>query len=326
MTEKKQNKLLITLGATFAHRLQNNVPLASHTTFEIGGPARWLLEVSNKDKLLQVWQAAAKSGVEALVLGEGSNVLVDDTGFPGLVILNRTASLAVDRLSDGRYLLRCGSGLLLRDLVKRTVTFGMAGLESLSGIPGTVGGAVFGNAGAYGRDIGSTVRQALVVTAPGKKPAWLSRAELDFSYRNSRIKTQGGLIVAVELVLNPGKAARLATRAQEILESRWKKLPHSLSAGSYFKNLPPLQPGERHRSAGLLLEQAGAKDLSVGDAAVFEKHANIIINRGRASSRDVLSLAVEMKKTVLDQFGISLEEEVRYVGGPDSRRACRISP
>lgn len=302
------------LSEQIAGRVRDNVSLAGYTTLEIGGAARWLLEVSTEEQLLLAWQTGADKDLPVLLLGGGSNVLVDDAGFPGLVILNRAASLIMDRLSDGRYLLRCGSGLVLHDLVTKTIGMGMAGLESLAGIPGTVGGAVCGNAGAYGKNIGSRVRQALVSAAPGRKPVWVSRAGMDFTYRSSKVKTDGGLIVAVEIVLEPGNAVKLATRAQEIMEYRWAKLPRSHSAGSYFKNLPPENPGENRRGAGLFLDRAGAKGLRIGDAAVYEKHANIIINLGQATSRDVIALAAKMKSLVADRFGIVLEEEVRYIG------------
>ncbi len=304
------------LGKHILPRITSEVPLKAYTTFDIGGPGRWLLETGDEEELYTVWDTCREAGVSLLVLGEGSNVLVDDRGFPGLILINRVTSLAVTPGADGRCLVRCGSGLLLRDLVQQTISSGLAGLESLAGIPGTVGGAVYGNAGAYGREICSMVHRVLLA-CPGKVPSWISRDAMLFTYRSSRVKVSGGLIIAVELLLDTGDTSALTARCEEVLELRRQKLPELPaipSAGSFFKNLPPEKPGDRRRSAGKLLAEAGVHGMKIGGAAVFEKHANIIVNLGSASSCDVRNLADSMKSRVQERFGIRLEEEVRCVG------------
>jgi len=287
------------------------VPLREHTTLRVGGPARYFCEVTSAATLQAALQAARDEGLEALVLGDGSNLLVLDGGFDGLVIHNRI--LGIER--DGERV-RVASGESFHGLIEHLAGWGLGGLEFAAGVPGTVGGAVFGNAGCYGRAIGDAITEVRLVGAGGA-PRAARPADLDFGYRHSALQGSGEIVESIDLILQPEDPAALRDVIDGHLATRRTKHPVDLpSAGSWFRNLDPTEPGGRRVAAGLLLDQVGCKGLRVGDAAVFERHANIVVNLGRATAAEILELTREMKLRVQGRFGVRLLEEVRQIGHP----------
>ncbi|HKI83086.1 MAG TPA: UDP-N-acetylmuramate dehydrogenase, partial [Candidatus Krumholzibacteria bacterium] len=241
-------------------------------------------------------------------MGGGSNLLFDDAGLRALVIADRMTQ----KTYEGR-LIRVESGVGFHELILQSVEQGLSGLEFAAGIPGTVGGAVWGNAGCYGQSIGDFLVTARWIEKDGRVVE-VGPAAFEFAYRDSALKRNGNVLVDFALHLNEGNLAQSEATIRKNVQLRERKHPHGEPcAGSYFKNVPPLDPNDRRIPAGKLLEDVGAKSLRVGGAAVFHKHANIIINAGGATAKDVLTLAAEMKRRVREQFGIELEEEVSYI-------------
>lgn len=286
-------------------------PLSRLTTFRIGGPAGLVCPVQNSESARRFLDLARASELPWACLGGGSNILADDAGYAGLIMLVKNRDLTVR--GDA---VRAGAGWDLDALIGETLRLGLTGLEFASGIPGTVGGAIVGNAGCYGREIGEYLREATVLRQDGALQV-MGPEDFAFAYRDSALKGRSDLVLDLVLQLRRGDVATAAAQRAEHLADRRRKHPwHQPSAGSYFKNLPPLRPGESRRAAGPLLEAAGAKDMRTGGAAVFAGHANIIINTGRATARDVLDLAEQMRSAVQRRFGERLEPEVRYLATP----------
>lgn len=299
-------------------KVQKNVPLSLHTTFKIGGPAEAFVSVNDKESLVKAIDIAHSFSLPHFLLGGGSNILVQDQGMKGLVIQDRTSGFEIDRTTKT---IKINSGQPLAEMVHALAEQGIGGLEFLAGIPGTVGGAVCGNAGAYGLSIKDVFlcaevwRQGVIET--------ISVNAMDYEYRNSRIKrsVKDGhfpemVILSVILTIDLSPQIPPLKRVEEILEHRKGRLPNWMTGcgGSYFKNLPPLPGEERRRAAGMLLDEAGAKSLIVGGASVFKDHANVIINKGSATASEVLELAEMMKTLIREKHGIELEAEVMTVG------------
>ncbi len=296
------------LDERFPGRLQRDHPIAPHTTFKIGGNADRFVEVEDRVLLAELLAAARELKIPTFLMGGGSNLLFDDAGLRALVIADRmTQRTYEDRL------LRVESGVGFHELILQSVEMGLSGLEFAAGIPGTVGGAVWGNAGCYGQSIGDFLVTARWIEKDGRVVE-VGPAAFEFAYRESALKRNGNVLVDLALHLNEGNLKQSEATIRKNVKLRERKHPQGEPcAGSYFKNVPPLDPNDRRIPAGKLLEEVGAKSLRVGGAAVFHKHANIIINAGGATAREVLELAAEMKRRVREQFGIELEEEVTYV-------------
>lgn len=296
------------LDERFPGRLEKDHPIAPHTTFKIGGNADRFVEVADRILLAELLAAARELKIPTFLMGGGSNLLFDDAGLRALVI--------ADRMTQRSYedrMIRVESGVGFHELILQSVEKGLGGLEFAAGIPGTVGGAVWGNAGCYGQSIGDFLVTARWIEEDGRLVE-VGRAAFEFAYRESALKRNGNVLVDLSLHLNEGNLAQSEATIRKNIELRERKHPHGEPcAGSYFKNVPPLDPNDRRIPAGKLLEEVGAKSLRVGGAAVFHKHANIIINAGGATAHDVLELAAEMKRRVREQFGIELEEEVSYI-------------
>lgn len=286
--------------------------LSRATTLRVGGPAEILCRVRTIDQARRFQELAHEAGMPLFVLGGGSNILADDAGFPGLVLRVETADF-----QPRGTLVTAGAGLGFDALIERCLAAGLTGLEFASGIPGTLGGAVMGNAGCYGHEIGEFVREARTIDAEGRI---LTRGPEDFGfrYRATDLRESGEILLEVVLELQAGNVAGAGDVRRAHLADRARKHPVDLpSAGSWFRNLPPPEPGARRVAAGRLLEEVGAKDFAEGDARVFERHANMIINAGRATSDQVRTLVRRMHRAVQDRFGVDLIEEVRYLGPPD---------
>ncbi|MBN2344646.1 MAG: UDP-N-acetylmuramate dehydrogenase [Deltaproteobacteria bacterium] len=291
--------------------VETDVPLKQFTSFYIGGPAALYTRVSRPDDASQLLKTVSSANIPYLIIGGGTNLLVSDDGFEGLAVHARFDKLHIT--PDG--LVSVGASVQVSNLVEQTVSAGFAGLEFAAGLPGTVGGAVAGNAGCFGSSFGDVLHSARILTAQGDiqtvSPEWFQ-----FEYRCSEVNAQKALVVEARFQLHKGDRNALRQTADSHTALRREKHParHIKTAGSYFKNLPPLHPGERRRAAGILLEEIGAKNESVGDAAVFEKHANILINRANATAKDMLTLETRLRRKVFKQFGELLEPEVRFIG------------
>ncbi len=296
------------LDLRFPGRLQIDHPIAPYTTFKIGGKADRFVEVEDRVLLAELLGAARELKIPIFLMGGGSNLLFDDEGLRALVIAVRM----MHRSYEDRTI-RVEAGVGFHELILETVAKGLSGLEFAAGIPGTVGGALWGNAGCYGQSIGDFLVSARWIQSDGRL-AEVGPGDFHFAYRESALKRNGNVLVDLSLHLDEGKREQSQATIRKNVELRERKHPQiEPCAGSYFKNVPPLDPNERRIPAGKLLEEVGAKALRVGGAAVFHKHANIIINAGGATAKDVLTLATEMKRRVREQFGIELEEEVSYV-------------
>ncbi|KPK96233.1 hypothetical protein AMJ80_01165 [bacterium SM23_31] len=285
-------------------------PLSRHTTIQIGGPADLFCEVNSVKTLLPVLQSSCELRIPAVVIGGGSNLLVDDKGFRGLIVkfVNR------EPLYLDFPLLTVSAGQTLRELLEYTAEHSLSGLEFLAGIPGSVGGAVYMNAGAYGKTISELVRRAVIIGNDHELQT-VSPDFFQFNYRSSILHACPRIVVSVTLEVSRGDASAIRKECERVIAVRAGKHPKPSvpCAGSYFKNLPPERPGENRRAAGYLLEQAGAKSMKIGGAGVYSEHANIIINTGNATAQDVLELGKKMKKAVFEKYNIMLEEEVRFL-------------
>lgn len=298
-----------TFLGTFGRFIRRNEPLAGFTTFGIGGPAEMLAEVESIENLVAILNGARTFGIPTTVLGEGSNLLIGDGGIEGLVVVNRCRCL---QKRGTRVIAEAGARL--NGLVDFAIDNGLAGLEKMAGIPGTVGGAVIGNAGAYGRSISAVLVGVKLMLESGQVVDRKCE-ELGFAYRTSRLKGSTDVVLAAEFELAPGSPSEIRRSADEVLARRRMKLPAGdVCAGSYFKNIEDPSAPDRKTPVGKLLEEAGVKSLRAGGAAVSEKHANVIVNSGGATAADVLELAEKMKRAVREKFGVELEEEVCFLG------------
>lgn len=289
--------------------LRLSVPLSEYSTLRIGGPADAFFEAASADELLEAIRLARALSFPHYIIGGGCNLLFDDEGFRGLIIKNSVKGVA-SKESEGR--LEFFSGTPLSVFVEFLASRGLAGGEFLAGIPGTIGGAVFGNAGAFGKNIGGLLESATLLDPDGKEQS-VPKDYFSFGYRHSVLKEKHDILLKAVFQLEKGDKENVKSAIQEYLRAREAKHPpyEMASAGSYFRN--PVLPDGTREAAGYLLEQAGAKGLQVGRAAVFPGHCNFIINLDRASARDVLLLAQMLKEMVRDKFGIELEEEVIYL-------------
>lgn len=311
----KPNKL----KKVFKDKLREHVSLRDFTSIKIGGVCDYFLEADNIEELIKAVIAAREDKIPFFIIGGGSNILVSDYGFGGLVIRNNASNMAI--LPDKSQVI-ADSGLNLSQLVLKTVNNGLGGLETLYGIYGTLGGAIYGNAGAYGTEIFNFVKSVTLLT-PENKLASKSRDWFEPTYRESKLKRnkmKDWIILTVKLQLAQNKKEQLLLNLGKIKMQRDEKLLGlGPSCGSIFRNP---QPGKSYKdpllakrnSAGYLLEQVEAKKMIVGDAGVFAKHANIIENKGKAKAHEVRVLIEEMKNKVKDKFGKDLVEEIEYVG------------
>lgn len=288
--------------------LQESVSLKDYSHFKIGGKADYFFSASTSEELINSVSFARQWPLPFYIIGGGFNLLFDDEGFRGLIIQNCAEGIELKNEKE----IEVASGTSLSTLVRYCSLEELGGLEFLAGIPGTVGGAVCGNAGAFSRDIGSCVISARILKASGEVIE-VDQAYFKFDYRWSILKVQPDIILQVNLGVYKTARYTLEIILEDILEKREQKHPpwEIACAGSYFKN-PTLETGEKIPAASLL-DQVGAKDMSVGGASVYAQHANFIINRGGATSQDVRALASDLKKKVKEKFNIDLMEEVIYL-------------
>jgi UDP-N-acetylmuramate dehydrogenase len=288
--------------------VKQSVLLAEHTNFRIGGKADYFFYASSVSELERAVTLARECSLPYYVIGGGYNILFDDLGFRGLVIKNGFQGIV--RTQKDR--VRVSSGSALPDFMQYCVEQSLGGIEFLAGIPGTLGGAVFGNAGAFDGEIGDHVVEGLIFDEHGDEQA-VDEEYFAFEYRSSCLKEKRDIVLTISLSLEERNKSKITAAIEEILEKRKTKHPpwDVACAGSFFKN--PILPDGRKVPAGQLLDQVGAKGLSVGNAAVYENHANFIINRGGATAAEVRQLAEKLKERVENEFGIKLQEEVIFV-------------
>ena len=296
-----QTALLETLPST---RVREEEYLRHHTTFKIGGPADLFVEPTTMAELSFALRTIHEFDVPVTIIGCGSNILVKDGGIRGAVVSVRHMTQIMD-CNDN--VLCIGSGYMLKDASEFAWENGLTGLEFAIGIPGTLGGAVFMNAGAYDGEMSHVVTAVRAVDFQGNIKEY-DASHLDFAYRHSIFHDNHEVIGEVIMTLKPGDKAAIKARMDELTEKREAKQPLEFaSAGSTFKRPPGY-------FAGTLIEQTGLKGLSVGDAQVSHKHAGFVINTGSASAKDVLDLIAEVQRRVYDQHGVHLEPEVRMIG------------
>lgn len=303
--------------------VERDVLLAPYTTFRIGGPAKYFFAASTKEDIQKAQKTAQKLKVPFFVLGDGSNILISDKGFKGLVILlrNRTYKL----LGTTLY---AEAGVAFPQIVKATADRGLSGLEWAGGLPGTVGGAVRGNAGAFGGEVKDNIIEVIALDTKGN---WrvVPRNQCQFSYRSSKFKKRGWIVSSVSFTLQKGDKKTVRSIAADHIQYRKERHPLEFpNAGSIFKNCDLKKFPKRLQKqfkdvvkidpfpvvpTAYLIAEAGLKGYRVGKAEVSEKHPNYIINRGQATSKDILSLADKVKKVIQKKFCIYLEMEVQYI-------------
>ncbi len=299
------------LGIVSKKELLENAPMNEYTTLRLGGPAELLCEISSEDRLSRVLAVAQRFNAPVTLLGNGSNLLVKDGGLQGLVVHigdHLSGVLPPALLPDGRYLITAEAGATLTKLCNLAAEHSLTGLEFAAGIPGTVGGAVYMNAGAYGGEMKDVVSTVTAYDLFGQ-PQVFSAQDLAFGYRTSRFAKEGRWAVAcVTVTLQTGDQETIRTTMREFSARRKEKQPLALpSCGSTFKR-PPGQ------FAGTLIESCGLKGFRIGGASVSELHAGFLVNDEKGTAADFLALIAHVQKTVLEKAGVRLEPEVRILG------------
>jgi UDP-N-acetylmuramate dehydrogenase len=303
------------LGRLGVNGIQFDCSMAQYTTFHVGGPAASLYEAKDVDDLRRVVVFLNKEEIPYLVVGGGSNLLVKDEGIEGVVILLRgpladmaqeKTDLSVSNSGEYNRTIRAGAGLPIADLLVHCRDSGYGGLEFLAGIPGTVGGAVAMNAGAFGKEISDCVKEISVITADGQIVP-KNRSQLKFSYRTLHMEKKS-VIIGACLIVHPGDSNTVSKKIAGYLKRRKENQPIGYpSAGSVFKNPP-------NGYAGRIIEHAGLKGKKIGGAMISEKHANYIVNTGDATAKDILDLLTLIQEKVKKENGIKLEPEIKIVG------------
>lgn len=292
--------------SSIASDARQDVPLSKWTTFKIGGPARYMVTVATVDELRRVLALANEHGLEIFIFGGGSNMLVADAGFEGIVIRIGFNKIEV----QGTHVI-AQAGAKTAEVAQKSVAGGLTGFEWGVGVPGTIGGAVRGNAGASGGEMKDAVECVQVLV--DNEIVEYTNAACGFGYRHSAFKESGGIVLSVTLTLTPGDPAVGMKKIQEYLVYRMTTQPKGFaSTGCIFKNA--FAPDGSKISAGKLIDQAGLKGFAIGGAKVSDAHGNFVINIGTATADDVRKLVETIKEKVYTQHGIHLEEEIQYVG------------
>ena len=293
---------LSNLRDAFGDKFQENISLAAYTSARIGGEADALIIVSSADELAETVSLLWEMNMPYLLLGGGSNLLVSDAGFRGVVVLNKAKAVRFSKDS-----VWAESGVTMSKLANQAATKGLAGVEWAATVPGTVGGAVYGNAGAFGGDMAGNLIHVELLTAAGRE-MWFVE-ELAYAYRSSKLKRDAVkcAILSAELKLSNGDPAEIQERMRSFIQKRKETQPPGASMGSMFKN----PEGDY---AGRLIEAAGLKGTRIGNAEISTVHANFFVNYGETKAHDVIALVELAQKTVFEQFGVALELEIEIVG------------
>ena len=307
--------------------IQKNILLSEHTTFHIGGPARFFVAVKNIEELKEALQYCQNNKLDFFILGGGSNILASDKGFAGMVIKIKIENLRID---PADFTVKADSGISLAKIVADSVEQNLSGLEWAVGIPGTLGGAIRGNAGAYGGEIKGVVLEVAALDTESLEIKNFTPGECNFSYRQSVFKGDSKFIIlSAKLKLSQGDRIEGQKRIDGIIRKRSEKQPQDFgSAGSFFMNPVVNQKeliaefekekGVKSKNgklpAGWLIEKAGLKGRKIGGAMISDKHPNYFVNTGSASAENIEILVSLVKQQVRDKFGVELQEEVQYLG------------
>lgn len=299
-----ENLIKLLTSVVGESRIRLNEPMSAHTTFRIGGPAEIWIEPDSEEMLCQAVNRCKEAGVPYVMVGNGSNLLVSDSGIGGVVISTRKGmewlTIEGDRMN-------VGAGVLLGKAASEACKAGLGGLEFAAGIPGTVGGAVVMNAGAYGGEMKQVLTKVHVLMPDGSL-VWIPVEEMGLGYRTSCIPSCGGIVTAAQFQLAPKDPSEIREEMEELGRRRREKQPLEYpSAGSTFKR-------PTGYFAGKLIQDAGLAGFRVGGAEVSTKHCGFVINRGGATAADVLELCRQVSDEVYRQFGVSLEMEIRKIG------------
>lgn len=296
-----KNMFCMTLGSD---NVRLHEPMKKHTTFRIGGPADYYLCPHSTEELQKILQICRENKLEFFILGNGSNLLVSDKGYRGVVI-QLWKNFSDIETEDNTITVKAGA--LLSKVAAEALEESLTGMEFASGIPGTMGGAVMMNAGAYGGEMKDIIREVTVLTREGELLT-LSKEEMNFGYRTSVVKEKGYVVISAELQLRKGDREEIRKVMDELKERRVTKQPLDMpSAGSTFKR-------PEGYFAGKLIMDAGLRGFSVGGAQISEKHCGFVVNKGDATAADVLGLIGEVQKRVQEKFGVALEPEVKFLG------------
>lgn len=312
--------------------IQEHIVMRDYTTFHVGGVADYFFQAGTIDDLVRVVRAAISYKIPYFILGNGSNILFSDYGFPGIVIKNSTSNIAV---MQEKSQVIVDSGVMLGKLTMALVAHDLGGLEFLYGVPGTVGGALYGNAGAWGSAIGDYLKSITVLEEDSEKDSakinQYDSSWMEFGYRTSSLKRKKTqfkpIVLTAKFQFSHCQKEEIMRRLNTIKEKRQDCQPTGFSAGSIFRNPIPKELSNvtgsgsksmpefpKERTAGYMLEQVGAKKMKVGLAEVSLKHANFIINKDGAKAAEIRSLIEELREKVRQKYGIILEEEIEYVG------------
>lgn len=303
--------------------IELNKSLKKLTTFKVGGNAKYFLEISNIEELQNCIKYCNKNNIDFLVLGWGSNVLISDDGFDGLIIKIKNSDIKLEN-----NIFYVGAGLMLNNFLQFSIDKGCVGAEFLAGIPGTIGGAIYGNAGVFDTNICDIVESVLCIDKNGEIIE-MQKKDCKFSYRNSIFKENKYIIYSAKIVLQMGDVnVSKELIANQILERNKKQPLEYPSAGSFFKNIK-LNHGLKNNlldlnisifeksgivPAGFLIEQAGLKGLRLGGAMISEKHANFLINYEESTASDIYNLSKKVQKLIFEKYKIKLEPEVQFIG------------
>jgi len=293
----------------FGDAVHTNEPLARYTVARLGGPSDALIEANSVDQLADVLAMCWQYQWPTRIIGGGSNVLIADEGYRGVIVINQAKGLRIDSVTG---IVHADSGISLTQLARETIAVGLSGFEWAIGIPGTVGGAVVNNAGAHGRDMAANVQTVALLLAPATRETWTAE-KLGYQYRESTLKHRTAsqrpiAVLQAELCFSTGNdPAALRTKADEYQAQRKRSQPPGASLGSMFKN----PPGDY---AGRLLDVAGLKGTRIGGVQISPIHANFFVNIGGGTASDYLALIRLAQETIRDQFGITLELEVELIG------------
>jgi len=286
-------------------KIIKNAAMSDYTTFRAGGTAAEMVIPENTQELMDTLKRINGSGIDHIMLGNGSNTLITDGGFSGTVI--KLGDSFNEVKVEGTRII-CGSGALMSVVAKEALAADLTGFEFASGIPGSIGGAIFMNAGAYGGEMKDIVESAQVISADGTVKRTVMAADMDLSYRHSIFEGSGEIVTSVTLCLTRGNHEEISALMKELASKRNSRQPVQYpSAGSFFKR-------PEGYFAGKLIQDAGLRGLAVGGAQVSELHCGFIINKGGATASDIIDLMHLVQNAVYDKFGVMLEPEVRIIG------------
>lgn len=286
--------------------IQHDVSMKPYSTFRVGGNAKTLIICDNVQELEEVLRINSEKGFPVFFLGKGSNVIFSDNGYEGTVISMSSKAEKIELTEENK--ISASGNTLLPEVANFALGKGQSGLEFAAGIPGTLGGAVFMNAGAYGGEIKDVLESADVISLDGRVKRRISGKDMEFSYRKSLLQKSGEIVLSATIRLEDGKREEIKSKMEDFKVRRNSKQPLNYpSCGSFFKR-------PEGNFAGALIEKAGLKGLQVGGAQVAEKHAGFFINRGEATATDVINLMNLVQQTVYKKFGVMLIPEVRIIG------------